>query len=140
MMFKKILLGVDGSDHSLQAAKVAGDLARIMNADLIIVTAFDPIPSYLGEPNLQEAISARLHEAHKVLENGIKAVGETKGEITKEALEGSAAEVLLEVARLREMDLIVVGSRGLGKLSGLLLGSQSQKIIQHATCPVLVVR
>lgn len=139
-MFKKILLGVDGSDHALRAAKVAGDLARIMNADLIIVTAFDPIPSYLGEPNLQEAISARLHEANQVLENGIKAVGEIKGEISNEALEGSAAEVILEVARLREVDLIVVGSRGLGKLSGLLLGSQSQKIIQHATCPVLVVR
>lgn len=139
-MFKKILLGVDGSDHALRAAKVAGDLARITNADLIVVTAFDPIPSYLGEPNLQEAISARLHEANQVLENGIKAVGEIKGELTSEALEGSAAEVILEVARVREADLIVVGSRGLGKLSGLLLGSQSQKIIQHATCPVLVVR
>jgi len=139
-MFKKILLGVDGSDHALRAAKLAGDLTRLMNAELIVVTAFDPIPPYLGEPNLQEAISARLHAANQILEDGIKAVGEVPSEVVTEALEGSAAEVILEVARVREVDLIVVGSRGLGKFSGLLLGSQSQKIIQHATCPVLVIR
>ncbi|MGB9669410.1 MAG: universal stress protein [Anaerolineales bacterium] len=139
-MFQKIVLGIDGSEHALRAAKVAGELARSMNAQLIVVTAYDPIPSYIGEPNLQEAISARLHEANAILEKGVKEVGEVPAGVESEAIEGSAAEVVLDVARVRGADLIVVGSRGLGKLSGLLLGSQSQKIIQHATCPVLVVR
>ncbi len=139
-MFKKIILGIDGSDHALKAAQVAGDLARVMNSQLVVVTAYDPIPSYLGEPNLQEAISARLNAANKILTIGLEEVGEVPAGIETEAIEGSAAEVILDVAQVRGGDLIVVGSRGLGTLTGLLLGSQSQKIIQHATCPVLVVR
>jgi nucleotide-binding universal stress UspA family protein len=139
-MFKNILLGVDGSEHALRAAIVAGDLARLTKANLIVVTAYDPLPSYLGEPNLQEAISARLHEANKILEISLKEVGTVPGTIESEAIEGPAADVVLQVAEVRKVDLIVVGSRGLGKLSGLLLGSHSQKIIQHAACPVLVVR
>jgi len=51
-MFEKILLAVDGSEHSLRSAKEAGDLARAMKSDsLRIVVAFDSIPPYLGEPN-----------------------------------------------------------------------------------------
>lgn len=139
-MFKKILLGVDGSEHALRAAIVAGDLARLTKADVIMVTAFDPIPSYLGEPNLQEAITGRLSQAEKVLETAKQELGAIPGEITTEALEGSAADVVLDVAQARGCDLIIVGSRGLGQLKGLLLGSHSQKIIQHAHCPVLVIR
>lgn len=139
-MFKKILLGVDGSEHALRAAIVAGDLARLTKADVIMVTAFDPIPSYLGEPNLQEAITGRLSQAEKVLETAKQELGAIPGEITTESLEGSAADVVLDVAQARGCDLIIVGSRGLGQLKGLLLGSHSQKIIQHAHCPVLVIR
>ena len=57
-MYKNIVLGVDGSEHALNAARQAGDLARAMNAEnLWIVVAYDPIPSYLGQPNRQHAKS-----------------------------------------------------------------------------------
>ncbi len=139
-MFKNILLGVDGSAHALKAAKVAGELARAMQADLRIVAAYDPVPSYLGEPNLLDTIAARQKHAEEIIQAALKEVGPTPTEVKTEMLEGSAAEVIIEVANTRKTDLIVVGSRGLGQLVGLLLGSQSQKIIQHAPCPVLVVR
>lgn len=139
-MFKNILLGVDGSAHALKAAKVAGELTRAMQANLCIVAAYDPVPAYLGEPNLLDTIAARQKHADEVLRAALKEVGPTPNEIETEMLEGSAAEVIIEVANARQVDLIVVGSRGLGQLAGLLLGSQSQKIIQHAPCPVLVVR
>ena len=140
-MFKNILLGVDGSEHALHAAKTAANLARSMNSEVLrIVIAFDPVPPYLGEPNLQTAISTRMKEAEKILEKAMAAVGEIPGEIHTEVLEGPPAEAILDVANTRKVDLIVMGSRGLGRLNGLLIGSQSQKVVQHAPCPVLIVR
>lgn len=140
-MFNHILLGVDGSEHALHTAKTAGDLARSIGSDILrIVVAFEPVPSYLGEPNMQVAISARMKEAETMLEKALKEVGEIPGEVHTEILEGPPAEAILEVAKTRKSDLIVMGSHGLGGLAGALLGSQSQKVVQHATCPVLIVR
>lgn len=140
-MYNHILLGVDGSENALHAAKTAGDLARNMKSEIIrIVIAFEPVPPYLGEPNLQIAISSRLNEAEGILHKAIESVGKIPGEIHTEILEGSAAEAILDVANTRKSDLIVMGSRGLGRLAGALLGSQSQKVVQHAPCPVLIVR
>jgi nucleotide-binding universal stress UspA family protein len=140
-MFKNILLGVDGSEHALHAARTAGDLARAVQAETLrIVVAYESVPAYLGEPNLEAAISARMMEADQVLKTAQQAVGAIPGEIHIEVLEGPPAEAILAVAATRHNDLIVMGSRGLGRLSGLLLGSQSQKVVQHAPCPVLIVR
>ncbi len=74
------------------------------------------------------------------MKKALEAVGEISGEVHQEILEGSAAEVVLNVAETRHVDLIVMGSRGQSKLRGLLLGSQSQKVLQHAPCPVMIVR
>lgn len=139
-MFERILLAVDGSDHALHAAKVAADLARCMKAELRILVVYPPIPPYLGEPNLQQAINSRLDEAQTILQKAVDAVGEIPAEIHTELIEGDAAEVIIEVAKTRNSDLIVMGSRGLGRLAGLLLGSTSQKVLNHAPCPVLIVR
>ncbi len=140
-MFAKILLAVDGSDHALHAAKMAGDLARNMQSEsLRIVVAFSHIPAYLGEPNMQEAIDARLKEADKILQAALDAVGKIPGEIHTELIEGSPAEAIINVAMTRNSDLIIMGSRGLGTLQGLLLGSTSQNVVSHAPCPVLIIR
>ncbi len=139
-MFKNILLGVDGSEHALHAAQKAAALANCVDANLWIVVAHATVPAYLGEPNFSNAIVARLDESKEILEKAVEAVGEISGEIHTEILEGSAAEVVLNVADVRDINLIVMGSRGHGKLRGLLLGSQSQKVLQHAPCPVMIVR
>jgi nucleotide-binding universal stress UspA family protein len=140
-MYNHILLGVDGSEHALNAARAAGDLARALNCKTIrVVFAYDPVPSYMGEPYLSSAIAKRAEEADAILQSASHALGETSGEIHADALEGAPAETILEVAKNRGVDLIVMGSRGLGRLTGVLLGSQSQKVVQHATCPVLIVR
>ncbi|HLA06011.1 MAG TPA: universal stress protein [Anaerolineales bacterium] len=139
-MFKRILLAVDGSEHAVHAATVAGELARRMNSQLRIVIVYDPIPHYLGEPNLQFAISARLKEAQEILQRASDAVGSTKDDQDTEIIEGSPAEAIIELAKTHKSDLIVMGSRGLGKLAGLVMGSTSQKVVSHAPCPVLIVR
>jgi len=140
-MFGKILLAVDGSEHALLSARMAGDLARTMKAETVrIIVVYNNIPSYLGEPNLQAAIDARLQEANTILAAAIKALGEVSAEIHTEIIEGSPAEAIIEVAEVRKVDVIVMGSRGMSRLAGLLLGSNSQKVVSHAPCPVLVVR
>ena len=140
-MFKHILLAVDGSDHAMRAAKVASEMARCVKAvELRVVVAYDPIPPYLGEPNLQGAINARLDDAQDVLQKAVNAVGEIPGEIHTELIEGNSAEAIIEVAKTRKSDVIVMGSRCLGRLAGLVLGSTSQKVVSHAPCPVLIVR
>jgi len=140
-MFRRILLAVDGSDHAMRAAKVASDMAHCVKAvELRVVVAYDPIPPYLGEPNLQGAINARLDDAQAILQKAVTAVGDVPGEIHTELIEGDSAEAIIEVAKTRKSEVIVMGSRGLGRLAGLVLGSTSQKVVSHAPCPVLIVR
>ena len=74
------------------------------------------------------------------MKKALEIVGGIPGEIHTEILESSPAEAILDVAKTCKNDFIVMGSRGLGRLTGALLGSQSQKVVQHAPCPVLIVR
>lgn len=140
-MFERILLAVDGSEHALRAAKTAGDLARHMKAiELRIVVAYEPIPSYLGDPDFQTAINARLKEAQGILHKAVEAVGDSGIGVQTELIEGDSAEAIIEVAQTRNSNVIVMGSRGLGRLAGVVLGSTSQKVVSLAPCPVLIVR
>jgi nucleotide-binding universal stress UspA family protein len=89
---------------------------------------------------LQYAINARLNEAQEILQKAARAVGNVTAEVHSEHLEGDAAEMIIESAKTHNSDVIVMGSRGLGRFTGLLLGSTSQKVVSHAPCPVLIVR
>lgn len=140
-MFDKILLAVDGSDHALHAARTAAEMVRTMKPkEFRVVVSYDNIPVYLGEPNLQFAIDNRKKEAEETLRSALKEIGQLPCEVHTELLEGDPASAIIEVAKTRGSDIIVMGSRGLGRLAGLLLGSTSQKVVAHAPCPVLIVR
>jgi len=80
---KNILLAVDGSEHSLKAARIAGEMARCLNADLTIVTVFDPVPSYLGETNLVAFVSNQKMVAENILKEALNQVGEPPGKMSK---------------------------------------------------------
>jgi nucleotide-binding universal stress UspA family protein len=139
-MFKNILLAYDGSEHAHKAAKLAGELANSVKADLWVVVAYDPVPPYLGKPYLQEALSGRLKQAEELVIEARQEIGEISCVLRTETIEGPAAEAVLNVANVRNNDLIIMGTRGLGRLAGLLVGSQSQKVVAHARCPVLLIR
>jgi nucleotide-binding universal stress UspA family protein len=139
-MFKNILLAVDGSEHAVNAARIAGDLTRCLGADLTVVTVFDPVPNYLGETNLVSFVALQKSQAENILNEALKEIGEPPGQLVQEILEGPVAEAVLKVAEVRDNDLIVMGTRGLSRLAGALLGSQSQKVLHYAKCPVLLVR
>jgi nucleotide-binding universal stress UspA family protein len=140
-MFDNILLAVDGSEHGLHAARVAGDLARATSAQTLrMIVVYDPLPANLGEPNLSQAIAARQQEAQDIVDQTTKEVGEIPGEVHTEIIEGQIADKIVDVATIRNSDVIVMGSRGRTGLASALLGSNSQKVVSHAPCPVLIVR
>lgn len=139
-MFDTILLAVDGSDHAHEAAKVAGDLARLSGGTLRVITAFEKLSRHLGEPNLSNAIAERMEKADQILSEATERIGEIPGNCETEALEGDPAETILRVADTFDVDLIIMGTRGMGDMRSLILGSQSHKVVSAASCPVMLVR
>ena len=139
-MFKRILIAFDGSDHARRAARIAGDLARLQpNVEMCLVVAVNPIPIELGEPFITDLISERRNTGSALMVEARALIGE--GISIKEELRfGTPAESILEAAESFHCDLIIMGTRGLGILSGLLLGSQVQKVISLAEAPVLSVK
>lgn len=136
----RIVVGVDGSDGALAALRWAVEEAELRGAALDAVTAWH-IPYAAGSPAIGLVIDPDEERAYAAeqLEEVIGATGVRAGmQVNRVVVEGGAARALIETAA--GADLLVVGSRGRGGFKGLLLGSVSQQCIQHAPCPVVVVR
>jgi nucleotide-binding universal stress UspA family protein len=138
-----IVVGVDGSEYSRQALEWALQEARLRGARLEVVHAVMDTRSVM--PYTVEEVGARFdaHRARAAAERLIDESGEPGGgaggvEVDVVAEEGSAANVLVE--RSKAADLVVVGTRGHGSLSEVLLGSVSHQLVHHAHCPVVVLR
>ncbi len=139
-MFHRIVVAIDGSAHSYRALEYARSLAKCMGASLWLVHAFPSTSDLLGMEEHARLVARRMSAGQAILDDARARLGETDLEVHEELLEGPAAEAILRVAQVRNADLIVMGTRGLGALGGLLLGSVSNKVIQKAPCPVMLVR
>lgn len=139
-MFQKILLAYDGSEHSKRAVSVAQDITLKYRAEIRIVYAFHPISKIIGSPTLEDLMQRETAQGNEIAGEAVKPLREAGLDPHIEILEGPPAEAILRVAQIRESDLIVMGSRGLGDAAALFLGSVSHKVLQQAACPVLVVR
>lgn len=139
-MFKRILVAFDGSEHAQRAAQIAGDIARTnKGAELWLVCAMDILPVELGKPFIDELITERTHIGTEMLQQAKQIIG--KGiEIHDELLFGPPAESIMNVANNNKCDLIIMGTRGVGGLKGLLMGSQIQKVISLSEIPVMAVK
>jgi nucleotide-binding universal stress UspA family protein len=132
---RKILLGYDGSESAERAVDLAVSLAHKYDAEIIVVHAYPRLPRMM-QPSQEDV--REIHEARESVEALVKRLAKDQLEVTPDVLEGPAAEAILNVADAHDVDLIIVGRRGLGKFSGLLLGSTSDRVLQYATVPVLV--
>jgi len=133
-LYRHIVVGVDGSAASAAALRHAGELAEQFNADLTVVTAWHFPATFTG--NLAGYDPER--DALTILDDAVRtnlddAVQQRTRRVTPS---GAAALALIDASR--DADLLVVGSRGRGGFSGLLLGSVSAHCAAHALCPVLV--
>jgi nucleotide-binding universal stress UspA family protein len=135
---KQILVATDGSENGRHALEEAVELAAAADAKLTVVCVRHAPLRVLGDPIYQRSLSAELRHANETLAIAT-GVARTAGvEAEAEVLEGNPAKRILELARLRDADLIVVGSRGLGSVASALLGSVSRDVLHHADRPVLV--
>jgi nucleotide-binding universal stress UspA family protein len=139
-MFKKILLATDGSPDAEQALAYALDLALRDGAQVIVVHAFEPLPTFLGEPMEDRMLGTHIALGEEVAGGAAEKLEDAGVDVIVEVLEGPAAEAILNVAQVCWCDLIVMGSRGLGSLASLLLGSVSHRVVAHARAPVLIVK
>ena len=139
-----IVVGVDGSAGARAALEFGAREAALRKARLRLVCAWEIAPAVYGggfAPTLdQGTIDSFRVGAEAAVEESVAAAKELQPQIEciGRAVEGQPADVLLEEAR--DADLIVVGNRGHGGFASLLLGSVSHQVVQHAPCPVTVVR
>lgn len=138
-MFDTIVLAVDGSENAERATEVTRDLAGQLGSQVIVLYAFDPVPRYLGDEQTQAIVARGTAHGTEVAEKAAEFLRAADVEFEIDVLEGPAAEAILRVAEVRQANLIVMGSRGLGGLGAMLLGSVSRKVLQNASCPVLIV-
>lgn len=137
---KKILIATDGSPGAAVAVEEGVWLAKMLDAKVIFVAVARPPLRVLGEPYYQRALSVDLSRAREALAKAIPVASERAVAFETEALEGAPADVILELASGRDIDLIVLGSRGRGAVTGAVLGSVSADVVHRADRPVLVAR
>ena len=137
---KRILVAVDGSEGSSAAIDEAVGLARQMDAALSFVYVRKPTSSALGHPYYERHLSHDLRIGREVIDEAVQAGTAAGIECDGDVFEGDVADEIVSLADNRDVDLIVVGSRGYGALAGALLGSVSREIVQHANVPVLVAK
>jgi nucleotide-binding universal stress UspA family protein len=145
-MFGSIVVGTDGSETATEAVRQATELAGAIDAQIHLVSAFEPVGSQrLREErveapddlqwmvNEREDVDATLREAsEKIQEAGVK--------VETYARQGDPADAILDVAEEQGADLIIVGNKGMTGAKRFLLGSVPNKVSHHAPCSVMIIR
>jgi nucleotide-binding universal stress UspA family protein len=137
-MFKHILVALDGSTYSQQSLPTAIEVAQKFNSDVTVL--------HVSEHDRGRAVAYSLETpaaATQLVADAVKFIRDAgitaKGEL-RDLAAGHVARGIVETAIDNKIDLIVMGSRGLSDIEGLLLGSVTHKVIQLANIPVLVDR
>lgn len=146
-MFKRIVVGTDGSSTASAAVQHAIELAKATGASLDVVSAFEPAtqPQLTPEErvevpgDVQYEVGAR-QDVNMVLDHAAGEAEKAGVSVTTHACEGDAADALLDIAEQTHADLLVVGNKGMTGAKRFLLGSVPNKISHHAPCGVYIVR
>lgn len=138
-MFKKILIATDGSDNAMRAAEQGRDIAVCMKAEVTVVYAAYVPPMYTDDlrPEIFDAVHA---DGQRILNATARVFEGTEVKVETELLYDEKAEDgILRLVDELGFDLVIVGSRGLDVTQRKALGSTSMRVVEQATCPVLVV-
>jgi nucleotide-binding universal stress UspA family protein len=138
-MFKKILIGTDGSDNAIRAAEAGRDIAKCMGAEVTLVYAAYVPPTYQDDlrPEIYEAVRT---DGRRILNVTARVFEKTDVKVETELLYDEKAEDgILRMLSEGSYDLVIVGSRGLDATQRKALGSTSTRILEGTSCPVLIV-
>ncbi len=143
-MFKTILLAIDGSDYATKAAEAAlGLVKELKDGDrkVVLFHVSDEAPSrsqvLKAELDVKSVLRQKAAEVVAPTAQRFEEVGVAHG---VEVALGDPADEIVAYAGKNDVDLIVIGSRGLGAVSSVLMGSVSRRVMQEAKCPVMVVK
>ncbi len=150
-MINKLLVAIDGSSHSMKAVDYASEIAASSKAGVIILTVvkaqdFQKYSAEMRRYAELEHVSVVDLDALKSIANDLVALAEKRarekgvGDIVTKVQEGPVARTIVACAQEHEVDMIVVGSRGLGSIEATLRGGVSQRVELLAKCPVLSVK
>jgi len=155
-LFKKILVPLDGSDHSSKALEIAVQIAKKFDGKITLIHAYSvgarPIvmpepatlsPSWvpvMAPAEFSKVVEAARKAGARILENGKKRVEKEGVKVERLLREGHTVQEIIKAAKHGKFDLIVMGARGVSRIRGILLGSVSDGVIRNAPCPVLVTK
>lgn len=141
MAFSRILIAVDGSAESIDAARKGLELAAALSAHVATIYVVEPAVDYSSEAGIppaellqvanrdDDAVASALRRAVRIPDDAVHHVRV-----------GQPADAIVDLANDWPADLIVVGSRGRSGIGRVLLGSVAESVVRRAPCPVLVVR
>jgi nucleotide-binding universal stress UspA family protein len=138
-----MLVPVDGSENSFRALEQAIFLAtKIQEAKITVVYIIEDLPSlYIYSPKIMEKLRADYEgEYTKILERCKEMDNKSGININTVLLEGDPASKIIGYSEMEKFDLIIIGSRGMGKFKEMIIGSVSNKVLHHAKCSVMLVR
>lgn len=147
-MFKKFLAAVDGSEHAQKALDVACDLARQSGGEILVLSVYRHHSSIesthsmvRGREELEPPDATLSRLAREIVDEGVARV-RANGVAAVEGLvrRGPPARSIVETAKERGADAIVMGSRGLGDVEAFLLGSVSHKVCSISECTCITVK
>ena len=141
-MFSKLLVPVDGSENSFRALDHAIFLAKIAAASVTAIHVIENPPTVYIESQrlLDDLLASYRSESAKVLDKCQQKAEVGGVRLEKVVSQGDVALSITTYARTGNFDLIVIGTRGLGRFKEIVLGSISNKVLQHAKCSVLIVK
>jgi nucleotide-binding universal stress UspA family protein len=141
-MLSKILVPVDGSDNSFRALDNAIFLAKSTGADLTAMHVIENPPTVYVESQklLNDLLANYRAESAKILDKCKQIADKSGVKLETVIAEGDGASNITGYAHKESFDLIVIGSRGLGRFKEMVLGSVSNKVLHHTKCSVLIVK
>ncbi len=140
MSQRTIAAAVDGSEYSDKVLDKAIEFARLLNAAVVLIYCHRRFPKILGQPHRDQIISAIMDETDETVAPYIKKLSDSGVEFIERFMEGPAGSMIPQVAEYEQCEMIIMGSRGLSDIEGLLIGSVAHKVLHIAKCPVLIVR
>jgi nucleotide-binding universal stress UspA family protein len=136
---RKILVGVDGSEPSLRAVRLAAEVATKTGAELEVAYSFHPPVYFMDIGRAAELNEEERKHGEAALDAAVRAARELGAAPTRVVLQGNPPQALADHAEADQVDLVVVGSRGRGAVASALLGSVADRLVHVSTRPVLVV-
>lgn len=144
-MFNKILVAYDGSTCSKESLATATEfLQKEAEAELHVIHVIDALPANIyglyGAALTNKVIDEFEEVGNELLTEAQGLTADYKQACTYARLSGNVAEEIVKYAKVKEIDLIIIGSRGLGAVKGMLMGSVSSRVVQQADCHVLTIK